>query len=409
MSTPGNGVADSVVIVGGGLAGFSAAKELRKRGFDGSLTIVDPNPFLYDRPPLSKDFLIGTFSEQDIELESAEWFQQNRIELRQASVEKLNADRASVSISSGQELAADAVLLATGGIARKLPIPGGDLPTVLELRNLADARRLMACLKSGDSLIIVGAGLIGAEVASSASSCGVIVTLIDPVEVPLVPAVGPELAVQLHGMHADHGVTVVTGMPSEIRFDGSRHVVDLQDGRSFSADNVLVGIGIVADTGLATDAGLEVDNGTIVNLRQQSSNPAIFAAGDSSRYRSESGDLIRRAEHWEAAIRSGETAAASILGQSPQEYGAGWFWSDRYKVHVEGVGDMNVSGRTILRERDGKPFAAFRVSDAGVLVGAASIDGGLTIRAARRIIDLRKMVDDDKLADPSIDLRKLAR
>lgn len=409
MSTPDSGVADSVVIVGGGLAGFSAAKELRKRGFDGSLSIVDPNPFPYDRPPLSKDFLLGTFSEKDIELESAEWYEQNAIDLLQGSVGKLNVGRGSVSLRSGQELFSDAVLLATGGLARKLSIPGGDLPSVLELRTLADARRLMGCLKTGDSLIIIGAGLIGAEVASSAGVYGVNVTLIDPVEVPLVPAVGPVLAAQLHGMHADHGVTVVTGMPSEIRVDGSRHVVDLQDGRSFSADKVLVGIGIVADTHLAAEAGLEVDNGTIVNSLQQTSNPAIFAAGDSSRYRSDAGDLLRRAEHWEAAIRSGQTAAAAILGQDPEEFGAGWFWSDRYKVHVEGVGDMNASGRTILRERDGKAFAAFRISDAGVLVGAASIDGGFTVRAARRIIDLRKVIDAEKLADPAVDLRKLAR
>ena len=399
----------SVIIVGGGLAGFTTAKELRARGFDGALTIVDPAGLPYDRPPLSKEYLLGSRSPEDIRLSSAEWFAENSVEVLTGLAVALHPDDGEVVLADGRTLTADAVVLATGGSARRLAVPGGDLVSVLELRTREDADRLRSLLTPGTRLAIVGAGLIGAETASSALAFGVEVTLIDPVDPPLVPAVGPELARRLHDMHEEKGVRIVTGIPTAITVDDSGHHVALDSGETVDADVVLVGIGIVPETGLAEAAALEIDNGVIVDEHQRTAHPRVYAVGDSSRIRIADDTLLRRAEHWEHAMNTGTTAAAALLGQERPEHGASWFWSDRHGVHVEGVGSMTADGTTVLRELDGAPAIAFRLDPDGYLVGCAAVDGGLAVRAARRIIDRRIRVDAADLADPSVNLKKLAR
>jgi 3-phenylpropionate/trans-cinnamate dioxygenase ferredoxin reductase component len=221
--------------------------------------------------------------------------------------------------------------------------------------------------------------------------------------------VGPELARRLHDMHAEYGIKVVTGIPTSITVDEAGHHVEMGEHGTIDADVVLVGIGIVPDTSLAESAGLDTDNGILVDGSQRTSHPNVYAAGDSARTRLADGTLLRRAEHWEHAMFAGETTAAALLGQDLPVHGVSWFWSDRHGVHVEGVGSMAAEGTTILREVGGKPAIALRVDAEGYLVGCAAVDGGLAVRAARRIIDRRILVDRDKLADPSIDLKKLAR
>ncbi|MGJ9403685.1 FAD-dependent oxidoreductase [Arthrobacter sp. KK5.5] len=400
---------DSVTIVGGGMAGFTTAKELRSRGYTGSLAIIDPEGLPYDRPPLSKDYLLGSRSSEQILLSAAAWFEEHHVEVVTGRAVALRPDAGVVVLEDGTERAADRIVLATGGSARRLDIPGGDLESVLELRNRADADKLRGLLKPGVRLAIIGAGLIGAETASSAIALGADVTLIDPVDPPLVPAVGPELAGRLHRMHTERGVRLVTGIPAAITVDDAGHHVGMDDGSTIDADLVLVGIGIVPETALAASAGLDIDNGTLVDEHQRTTHPLVYSVGDSSRTRLPDGTLLRRAEHWEHAMNTGTTAAASLLGQDLPAHGASWFWSDRHGVHVEGVGSMLGEGSVVLRERDGVPLASFRLDPDGYMGGCAAIDGGLTVRAARRIIDRRILVDPAKLADPDIDLKKLAR
>ncbi|MDO5745643.1 MAG: oxidoreductase C-terminal domain-containing protein, partial [Micrococcaceae bacterium] len=189
----------------------------------------------------------------------------------------------------------------------------------------------------------------------------------------------------------------------------SGHRLELTDGQVIECDEVLVGIGIRPNTALAQDAGLATENGVLVDTHQLTSHRDIYAVGDVARSRGKDGALLRRGEHWEHALNTGATAAASILGQELPAHGAPWFWSDRYGAHLEGTGDMNAPGPTILRLLEGEPVAAFKLSDDGRMLGAAAIDGGLTIRAARRIIDRGIIVDPAALADPAVPLRKLAR
>ncbi|MCP1411430.1 NAD(P)/FAD-dependent oxidoreductase [Paenarthrobacter sp. A20] len=399
----------SVTIVGGGMSGFTVAKELRGRGFTGALTIIDPAGVPYDRPPLSKDYLLGARSQEDIQLAGRTWFAEHHVDIVTGTVAALRSDEGTVVLEDGRRITSDKVVLATGGTARRLPIPGGDLPSVLELRTRDDADRLRSLLVPGSRLAIIGAGLIGAEVASSALPFGADVVLIDPVDPPLVPAVGPELARRLHAMHPANGVEVVTGVPTSITVDATGHKVTLESGHTITADAVLVGIGIVPETALAESAGLETDNGTLVDESQRTTHPNVYAVGDSSRVRLANGTLLRRAEHWEHAMKTGATAAAALVGDDLPEHGASWFWSDRHGVHVEGVGSMTGEGATIVREKDGEPAVVFKLDVGGYLAGCAAVDGGLAVRAARRIIDRRIRVDPKQLADPSIDLKKLAR
>lgn len=400
---------ESILIVGGGLAGFTVAQNLRTRGFTGTIDIIDPAGIPYDRPPLSKAYLLGEKDAAGIELAPASWFTEHQVGLLRATVRALDTEQLGVELDDGRKLHADILVLATGGSARPLPVAGGDLDSVLVLRSRADADTLRGKLAPGIRLAIVGAGLIGAEVASSALALGATVTLIDPVETPLVPAVGPELARRLHAMHAGAGITVIHGTPAGIKRTGAVHRIELADGQVIECDEVLVGIGIIPNTALARAAGLATDNGVLVDEHQRTSNPRVFAVGDMARTRSADGTLLRRGEHWEYAMNTGATAAAAILGQEPPVHGASWFWSDRHGSHVEGVGDMNAQGTTILRLKEGEPVAAFNLAADGRMLGAAAIDGGLMIRAARRIIDRGIIVPPESLADPEVPLKKLAR
>lgn len=400
----------SVVIIGGGMSGFTAANELRQRGFNGRVTIVDPEGVPYDRPPLSKDYLLGHRLAPDIYLSPADWYGENKVEIITGKAVSLDAENLIVSLEDGTQLQASAVVLANGGAARRLPAPGGDLDTVLQLRDLADADRLRSLLTEGTRLTIIGAGLIGAETASVALTFGAEVTLIDPVEVPLVPAVGERLAQRLHHMHSERGIYTITGVPSEItRDDGGAHQILLQDGSVVEADVVLVGIGIVPRTELADHSGFEIDNGIVVDEAQRTGVPGVYAVGDVSRTRLADGTLLRRAEHWENAMFTGQTAAAAILDQELPRRGASWFWSDRHGVHVEGVGTLSGDGTRVHRETDGVPTTTFLLNADGTLAGCAAIDSGLTVRAARRIIDRGIIVEPGKLADPSVPLKKLAK
>lgn len=429
----------SVAIIGGGVAGFTVAQELRSRGFDGEITMVEPGGLPYDRPPLSKDYLLGTQSLEQIQFQPREWFVENRVTLIEDSAVAVDAPVAgsgnakpTVRLSNGDAVAADRIVLATGGAARKLPVPGGELPEVLELRTRADADRLRDSVGEGTRIVVVGAGLIGAEAASTLLALGADVTLVEPAQPPLVPAVGPVLAEYLHAMHSERGIDVIQSAPARIELDctvldgteldGAERLVTLTDGTQLRADQVLVGIGITPNTALAEVMGLEVNDGVVVDERQQTSNPAVFAVGDAARMRTADGELLPRAEHWENAMHSGARAAAAVLGQEIPQQGVPWFWSDRHGVHVEGVGSLaphlppnteasaDSAPQYIHRfNEDGTPQATFLLNPDGTMAGCAAVDGGMTVRAARRIIDQGIVVPADALADSSVPLRKLAR
>ena len=403
----------TVAVVGGGIAGFSAVRELRRRGYAGTLHLVDPSGLPYDRPPLSKAFLAGTLDRPRLELAPRHWYSDNGIDLIRDAALKLDAGSAVpvLTLGSGTQVSADAVLLATGARARRLPLPGMDLPGVLTLRSADDALALQARLRPGAHLVILGAGLVGAEAASTARGLGVEVTLVDPALLPFERVVGADMARYLHGLHAAHGTGWVRGRPEAISAGGGTGnlSVQLAGGARLLADAVLVSAGSEPETALAEEAGLEVADGVLVDECGRTSRPGIFAAGDSSRRRNSGGGPGRRYEHWDAARRSGEAAAAGILGDEPPAAAPDWFWSDRYGVHVEVAGSLAVPGQTVLRGEPGPGFMVFRLHPDGTLAGVAAVDGGTSVRAARRLIEAGRRIAPAVLEDPAADLRRVAR
>ncbi|WP_188197159.1 NAD(P)/FAD-dependent oxidoreductase [Nonomuraea sp. SYSU D8015] len=393
----------NVVVVGGGIAGLSTAAALRAGGFDGDLTLVDAGEFPYDRPPLSKEFLAGTKDLKQIALQPQQWYDEQRVRLiNQSTVTALRGG--SVELADGLRLRADRVVLATGGGAARPPIPGADSPRVHVLRTVDDADRLRAALTPGARVLVVGAGLIGAEVASTAAGLGCEVVLADPVARPLAAALGDELAAWLHGLHARRGiVTVPAGAAAFAEAGGgieARFSSGFEPPRVF--DVVVLGVGMVPETALAAASGLKVARGVLVDDRQVTSNPAVLAVGDAARTR-------RGSEHWEAARHDGARAAATILGTRPPAPTAPWFWTDRHGRHVEVVGHMEAAARVVVRGSfDAPAFSVFGLRD-GLVVAAVAVDDPNAVRAARRMIDRRVPADPGLLADPSVNLRALLR
>ena len=397
---------ERLVIVGGGIAGVTTADALRTGGFDGDITLVDSGELPYDRPPLSKDFLAGTKDIRQIALQPAQWYDDQRIRLvSQATVIALHAAEGRVELADGTMLKADRVVLATGGGAARPPVPGIDGEHVHVLRTAEDADRLRSVLVPGATVLVVGAGLIGSEVASTAVRLGCNVALADPMATPLASTLGPELATWLHELHTWHGI-LTSRAALESSEDHGDHVEVRLTGRrgARSYDAVVVGVGMVPHTALAEQAGLEVDRGIVVDAGQVTSNPAVLAVGDPARRR---GEL--RVEHWEAARQDGARAAATILGTAPPAPTAPWFWTDRHGQHVEAVGLMESAAETVVRGSFEDPsFSVFGLRD-GRVVAAASVDDSTAVRAARRMIDRRIPVDGRRLSDPAVSMRALLR
>ena len=403
----------SVAIVGGGIAGVTTARELRGGGFDGSITVVEAGPACYDRPPLSKAAFVDGASLDSLRFATAEEFAAQRIEVvtgnRAIGLAAPGERDGRVTLDDGGTLEAAGIVLATGARARRPAFPGADLPAIGVLRDYADASRLRAAAHPGSTVLVVGAGFIGAELASGLLALGAGVVLADRNAVPGARVLGATLATQLHAMHAAHGVDVRIASVIGAEAADDRVLVRLDDGSTVTADAVVVGVGIEIDTSLAEAAGAEVDGGIVVDEAGRTSVPGIWAVGDATRRRLPGGDLAFGAGHWEAAVLDARGTASAILGGEPAARGASWFWSDRYGIHLEVVGRLVGDGEEVVRRAEpGRPAAVLRVAD-GRLVGAASIDDPNTVRAARRLIDQRVPVTTTALADPAVSLRDLLR
>ncbi|MEU0270038.1 FAD-dependent oxidoreductase [Nocardioides sp. NPDC006303] len=415
----------SVLVVGGGIAGVSTVAELRKNGYAGELTLLTVDPFPYDRPPLSKEYLAGAKELDSIALQAPEWYAEQRVDLvTDALVVDLDPAAGTVALSDGRQVSADRIVLATGGhsrwpdferVVRELldrPPAGKGIPRsttgLHTLRSDDDADALRHVLLSRARLLVVGAGLIGAEVASTARKLGCEVVLVDPADPPIAAAVGTRVAAWLHSLHAVHGVEAVTATVEKLestRAGVVAHIAGENEPRTFDA--VLLAVGMVPDTALAKAAGLEVDNGVLVDDHQVTSHPNVLAVGDCARRRGQ-----RRAEHWEAALHDGQRAATTILGIDAAAETAPWFWTDRYDLHVEVVGEMHepdAEHEDVVRGALGEPpFSVFTLHG-GRVIGAVAVDDPNAVRAARRMIDRGVDVRASDLADPATDLRKLLR
>jgi len=366
-------VIGSVTVVGASLAGVSTVRALRAQGFDGRITVVGAEPHApYDRPPLSKVFLTAPDEPspdplvRDDEDLGVEW----HLGARAVALDPVPH---TVTLDDGTRISADAVVLATGARARRLRAAEG-LAGVHVLRTLDDARALRAQLATGGSLVVVGGGFIGAEVASSARSLGLDVTLVasrDPLTGPLGASMGAAVA----DLHADHGVRLRTGV-GVIGLLGSARVeaVELGDGTHLAADAVVVGIGAEPDVGWLAGSGLDVDGGVRTDATCATAAPGVLAVGDCGLAYDVHAGHHRRVEHWTHALQQPATAASTLLGAPAPYTAVPYVWSDQYGLHVQLAGWTSgadeptvVHGSTADRsfvatyERDGELVAVLGV------------------------------------------------
>jgi NADPH-dependent 2,4-dienoyl-CoA reductase/sulfur reductase-like enzyme/nitrite reductase/ring-hydroxylating ferredoxin subunit len=329
---------ESVVIVGGGAAGNVAAETLRRDGYAGPITIVDPDVDApYDRPNLSKDYLAGNAPEEWIPLHPPEFYREQEITLRRGPrVASLDLRGRRVRLDDGADLPYHALLLATGASPVRLGSElEGRTPEVHYLRSLADSRRIVAAARDGTRAVVLGASFIGLEVAASLRARQLEVHVVAPDARPFERVLGPDLGDMIRRIHEEHGVVFHLGRKA-VRIGNGR--VSLDGGESLPADLLVAGIGVRPNLGLAEAAGLTLDRGVAVSERLETSAPGIFAAGDIARWPDpHTGERIR-VEHWVVAERQGQTVARNMLGVGEPFTAVPFFWSQHYDVALNYVG-----------------------------------------------------------------------
>ncbi|MGO9084648.1 MAG: FAD-dependent oxidoreductase [Terriglobales bacterium] len=336
-STAGSSVPVSVVIIGGSAAGLAAADMLRREGYDGRLTMISADDWPpYDRPNLSKDFLVGNAPDEWMRLRLPDYYREQNIDLvLNSRVSALDIPRKRVQLESGKTYEYEALLIATGAEPVRLKIEGATDSQIHYLRTFADARAIVAKAKSASGVAVVGASFIGLEVAASLRTLGIAVNVIAPESQPLERVMGPEVGRMIRGLHEAHGVVFHLG---ETVGNINGTTLTLTGGAKLEADFVVLGVGVLPSLVLAEQAGLATDRGIVVNEYLETSAPGVFAAGDVARWPNpHSGERIR-VEHWVVAERQGQVAAKNILGYRVRFDAVPFFWSQHYDVAINYVG-----------------------------------------------------------------------
>ena len=400
---------ERVVIVGAGQAGAQVAISLRQLGFAGDIVLLGDEPAPpYQRPPLSKAYLSGEMPLERTLIRSEAYYAKSRIDLRPATPAlRILRDRRKVVLDD-QELSYDRLVLATGTRARRLGLPGEDRNGVFYLRTLADAERIRAAVRPGSRAVIIGGGYIGLEVAASLKKLGADVAVLEALERVMNRVVAPPVSAFFAAEHAQHGVAIETGA-QVATLEGAQAVerVVCRDGRAVAADLVVIGVGAVANDELARAAGLAVENGIRVDEFGQTSDPAIFAAGDVTHHPNALFSRRLRLESVHNAMAQAKAVAQAIGGQPVPYTDVPWFWSDQYdlKLQIAGVGDPD--DELVLRGApSSRSFAALHLR-AGRLVAIDCINRGADFLAAKKLISEQRRVDPARAADPEIRLAEL--
>lgn len=397
-----------VLIIGAGHAGGSVAAFLRQYGHDGPIVLAgqeDAPP--YQRPPLSKAWLKGEADLEALLLRPLSFYAEQNIDFRPSTVAvSVDPEAKTVAFHDGSSETYDLLVLATGSTARKLPVPGGDHPDLLELRTLRDAERLKVVLGPGKRLAVVGGGYVGLEAAASARALGAEAVVIERAPRVLARVASETLSAFFTQQHRARGVEILTGAEvTAVARDG----VTLADGSVVRADAVLVGVGALACDGLARSAGLLCDDGVVVDDQARTSDPAVFAVGDMTRRPIPvHGGRRHRLESVPNALEQAKQAAAAIVGRPGPAAEVPWFWSDQYEYKLQIAGLPFDADRQVVRGDPGAGgFAVFHLAGDRV-VCVEAVNAPPEFMAGKQLIAKATPVDVEKLADPAISMKAVA-
>jgi 3-phenylpropionate/trans-cinnamate dioxygenase ferredoxin reductase component len=400
----------SIVIVGAGLAGAEAAFTLREYGHTGRIVMIGKETWPpYERPPLSKSYLKGDLARDRLWLRPAQLYAEQNIELR-LGTEVTAIDRAQrcVHLDKGTVLGYDQLLLATGGEARRLTIPGSELHGVCELKTLDDADRLRAYLAARSSIVIIGGGYVGMEFAATARQAGCDVTVLEAQAMVLSRSLSEVIARHLQTEHEKRGVRVLTrSSVTRIEGDGRVNAVVLAGGLRLPADMVLVSVGNLASDGLASNDGVHVARGIVVDRDGRTNDPHVFAAGDCTVTRCEGFDTPLRLESVQHATSQAKRAAAAMLGQPSTRDEVPWFWSDQFDIKLQMAG-LPLPGDTELVRGDpqsGRFSVIYQNADRITAIQCVNAPGDFA--AAKKMVAERRAFPPALLCNSLMSLRDI--
>ncbi len=400
--------AEFVVVIGAGQAAGQLVASLAQEGFRGSLTLVGDEPHLpYQRPPLSKKFLAGEIELDRLSLKPAAFYDKTGIKLLLGR-KAVGIDRAahSIVLEDGARLDYSTLVIATGSRPRKLALPGAGLDGIFYLRTIADVSALRARFAAGQSLIVVGGGYIGLELAAVAAKKGLRVTVLEQALRLMARGVGAVVSDFYGRLHREEGVAVHTGAAVH-GFEGDGSVKSVVcDGARFAADMVVIGAGAVPNVELAQEAGLATDDGIVVDAQCRTQDPLIYAIGDCTNQHHSLFDRALRLELVHNALEQARIAAAAICGRPPPAVQVPWFWSDQYDVKLQMAGLPAGHTEAVVRgdPRRGRSFAVFYLSD-GVLIAAEAVNRAAEFMMSKPLIAERARVDRCKLADERVPVK----
>ncbi|WP_211877725.1 NAD(P)/FAD-dependent oxidoreductase [Pseudarthrobacter albicanus] len=409
---------EDIVIVGGGLAGATAAKTLRAEGFTGRIVLVSAeahHPYL--RPPLSKEYLLGKAGEEALPVVPAQWYGENDVELRLGvPVTGIDPAARTVGLGDGGRLEYGSLLLATGSSPRSIPLPGGGLEGVTTFRTVDDSRRLRAVLaEGGRNVVMIGSGWIGMELAAAASTYGNTVTLLGRGEVPLGAAIGPELGGFFRSLHEAQGVRFrLPASAAEITGQSGRVTGVVTDsGEVLPADLVVIAVGVAPGVSLAAAAGIGLKNGILTDASLRTDAPGVYAAGDVANALHPFTGEHHRSEHWSNALNGGKVAAKAMLGQDAVLDTVPYFYTDQFDVSMEYSGFPTlITGQPAIRgSLEGHEFIAFWQREGRVVAGM-SVNWPRSSRPGaqktiKALISARTPVGAEALTDPAVPLAEL--
>lgn len=399
-----------LVIVGGGQAAFSLASKLRSLGDDRSITILtaeDVSP--YQRPPLSKKYLLGEMEFERLQLRPDSWYSEHSIDLRLSTfVEEIEPNSRIVRMQDGSTLQYNTLVLATGATPRRLPKAiGGDLENVFVMRDKRDADQLSSSMKPGARVLIIGGGYIGLEAAAVARHKGLHVTLIEMADRILKRVASVQTADAMRAIHESHGVEIreSTGLNRLLGEDGKLVGAELADGTTLEIDLAIVGIGVMANTVLAQMAGLAVSDGINVDSMARTSDPHIYAIGDCANLPWQNAQI--RLESVQNAVDQAEAVAAILAGAAQPYEPKPWFWSDQYDVKLQIAGLNSGYDETFVRQGARPGSQSIWYFRQGRFVAVDAINDAKAYVAGKKLLDAGKHLDRAILQDPARDLKEL--